>query len=445
MISDSKLPELKDYKKLESKLPVQIDNPYGQLVVANGNEQEPVHRWFRFKEGFSAGLLHRLLESEVSGLSGEITVLDPFCGVGTTLVSAQQMVQGRPRIQAVGIERNPFIAFVARTKCLWPMIDIEKLHTCARRVLEEHGKNDGAIPRLSSLTTGSCMSRYVSKRIVSLSDRIRNLRNEPIRDTLLLGLAASVEPLSNVRKDGRALRLVSRSRRFVSRTVSDKWSQISADCKLLQQEFSNVPIPRVILGDGRIPTQVGIAPESVDLILTSPPYPNNIDYSEVYKLELWLLGFVASAAQFLRLRKSTFRSHPTSELPEPPAEFLREIKSGDLRIILEPLLERTEFSSEKWRHRLLLGYFSDMWTSLREQDRCLRTNGRAILVVGNSLHGGTHSPYLIPTDLAVATMAKRLGFKVEALKIARGLMRRLSGNHFLRESVIVLRKCDARG
>jgi hypothetical protein len=225
--------------------------------------------------------------------------------------------------------------------------------------------------------------------------------------------------------------------------LTEKWRQIYSDCKLLQQTFSSAPVPRVILGDGRLPTQMGVTSASVDLVLTSPPYPNNIDYSEVYKLELWLLGFMASTTQFLQLRKSTFRSHPTSELPEPPTEFLREIGSGDLRTIFEPLLERTESSPEKWRHRLLLGYFSDMWTSLSQQYQCLRRKGRAILVVGNSLHGGAHSPYLIPTDLAVATMAKRLGFKVEAVKVARGLKRRLSGNHFLRESVIVLEKHDA--
>ncbi len=440
MISNAKLPELRDYRKLESSLPVQPDRQYGQLVVANLNEQAPVHRWFRFKEGFSAGLLSRVLESEADGLTGVVTLLDPFCGVGTTLVSSQQISKAKLKIRAIGIERNPFIAFVARTKCLWPIIQAERLLSCAQGLLEEQGGRQVAIPRLSSLTTGRCMSRYVCKRILSAGDRIKTLSNEPIRDALLLGLAASVEPLSNVRKDGRALRLVSRSRRFVSRTLTEKWGQIYTDCKSLQQAFADVPIPRIILGDGRQPTEIGVSTGSVDLILTSPPYPNNIDYSEVYKLELWLLGFVASAAQFLHLRKSTFRSHPTSEPPDPSADFLREINGGNLRTILEPLFERTESSPERWRHRLLLGYFSDMWTSLKEQKRCLKTGGRAILVVGNSLHGGAHSPYLIPTDLAVAVMARRIGFRVEAVKVARSLMRRLSGNHFLRESVIVLEK-----
>lgn len=440
MIADAKLPELKDYRRLERRLPVQSDTEYGQLVVPNGNEHAPVHRWFRFKEGFSAGLLNRVLESEAGESRGVVRLLDPFCGVGTALVSAQQLRKAKLRVEAIGIERNPFIAFVARTKCLWPVIEPVTMISSARELLEPRATTGIGIPRLSSLTTGRCVSRYVCRKLLCMGDRIKNATEYPARDALLLGLAASVEPLSNVRKDGRALRLVNRGRRIVLETLIEKWQQMSADCKVLQQGPQDVSIPQVILGDGRVPIQTGIPSGSIDLVLTSPPYPNNIDYSEVYKLELWLLGFVASAAQFLRLRKSTFRSHPTSELPHPSPDFLQEVENGEARLLLEPLLQRTVSSPERWRHRLLLGYFSDMWISLKEQYRCLRDGGRAILVVGNSLHGGTHSPYLIPTDLAVAVMAKRLGFKIEGVKIARSLMRRLSGNHFLRESLIVLRK-----
>jgi hypothetical protein len=75
-----------------------------------------------------------------------------------------------------------------------------------------------------------------------------------------------------------------------------------------------------------------------------------------------------------------------------------------------------------------------------EQFRCLRTNGVAVFVVGNSLHGGKHMPYVIPTDLLVSTLGGAVGFRVDRVAIARNFRRRLSGNHFLRESVVVLRK-----
>lgn len=63
-----------------------------------------------------------------------------------------------------------------------------------------------------------------------------------------------------------------------------------------------------------------------------------------------------------------------------------------------------------------------------------------MFVVGNSLHGGAATPYLIPTDLLLGALAERLGFTIERTVAARSLKRRLSGNHFLRESIVVLRK-----
>jgi hypothetical protein len=85
-----------------------------------------------------------------------------------------------------------------------------------------------------------------------------------------------------------------------------------------------------------------------------------------------------------------------------------------------------------------------MWRSLEEFYECLRPAGLAIIVVGNSLHNGTSSPYVIPTDLAVATIGKLVGFQVETVAVVRSLKRRLSGNHYLRESIIVLRKGNGR-
>ena len=46
-----------------------------------------------------------------------------------------------------------------------------------------------------------------------------------------------------------------------------------------------------------------------DLILFSPPYPNSFDYTDIYNLELWVLGYLASAEDNLTLRRATLRSH----------------------------------------------------------------------------------------------------------------------------------------
>src|SRR3990170_4060696 len=73
------------------------------LVHWAGAATQPIHRWFRYREGFSPALITRL------GLGHRI--LDPFCGSGSIMVGAAQ--QGRA---SVGIDVNPLAAFVSRVK-----------------------------------------------------------------------------------------------------------------------------------------------------------------------------------------------------------------------------------------------------------------------------------------------------------------------------------------
>jgi DNA modification methylase len=221
----------------------------------------------------------------------------------------------------------------------------------------------------------------------------------------------------------------------------DKWIEMQHDIGRMKALYKRVARASIKEGDGRNLQAEGIEANSIDIVLTSPPYPNNIDYSEVYKLELWLLGFISSAKEFLGLRKLTLRSHPLSDLKaELAAGFKDAIAKCPLNQFFDPLLSRTNAYDEKWRNRLALGYFSDLWTSLNQQYHCLRPGGRIFLVIGNSLHGRAGKAYLIPTDLLVAQLAKNLGFELEEILITRNTLRRLSGNHFLRESIVALRK-----
>ncbi len=439
MISEKQLPELRAYRRLEGTLPVEMAPELSRLVVSGSNDQLPIHRWFRFKEGFSADLLKTVLCSLQKERSENLCLLDPFCGAGTTLVSAQELARSTKMV-AMGIEQNPFIHFVARTKTSWPLMNSEKILELGESILEDSRSMSAAIPALSGLITGRCMSRYNALRLAVIRNAIRADGNSPNHDALMLGLASAVEQLSKTRKDGRALRLVQRGRQEIRRVLSEKWVQIASDVRFMQQLAPEACMPRVVRGDGRVPGTHGISPNSVDMVLTSPPYPNNIDYSEVYKLELWLLGFITDSTDFLKLRKATFRSHPTAADVDLNDDFSAGLRKGMLRQVLGPIIRRTKCSSERYRHRLIMGYASDLWLTLTAHHVLLKRDGICAIVVGNSLHGGKHLPYLIPTDLIVSAIAESTGYTVKKIAIARNFRRRLSGNHFLRESVIVLEK-----
>lgn len=439
MIEDCEIPELQLFRREEAALPLVHRPELGTLVTFADNDASPIHGWYRFKEGFSGSLLEKIINDLGTEIGRKFRLLDPFCGSGTTLLSAQSLAKRGYEIDAVGIERNPFIAFAARTKTRWAEIDPDSLLSAGEEAIKSSQHLSPMLPELSSIREGRCISQYTAKRIISLRDSIYG--DNATSDGLRLGLAAAIEPLSKVRKDGRALRLVSKTRRQINSVIREKWEAIAADCKLSAKSKAGEANIRVIEGDGRSPTNVGLEYESFDLIFTSPPYPNNIDYSEVYKLELWLMGHIKNQAEFLKLRRSTFRSHPAYEKNSPFApEFEKEASSGSLEPLLGRLLNRIDASAESWRASLLKAYFGDLWLSLKQFHKLLRAGGYAVLTVGNSLHGVGESPFLIATDLILANMATTHGFEVKQISIARNLKRRLSGNHFLRESIVTLKK-----
>jgi hypothetical protein len=351
------------------------------------------------------------------------------------------------RIESLGIECNPFSAFVARTKLAWPTMEPAKIRSMAAEVLNVPISGRMGLPELSSIRSGRCITRHMARQIVHFRNSLAAFAGSPERDALLVGLASVIEPVSRVRRDGRALRIVEKRRAVFRDMLAIRWNAIAADVEAFQKSCPCPGHAEVRTGDGRRPSDSGIADGSIDLILTSPPYPNNIDYNEVYKLELWFLGFVKQAEEFLSLRRSTYRSHPTCRVlhddPSFDRTFLDIIDEAPIADLLRLVIRRVaalEKASARGRAKVLIGYLHDTWWSLREHLSALRPGGHAVYVVGNSLHGAAERPYLVPTDLIFAELGKRVGFRVEEIIVARGLRRRLAGNHFLRDSVVVLRK-----
>src|ERR1700733_14412233 len=123
MIDESRLPELQAYRELEPHImPLSYSTSYAELVASADQDAPSVHRWFHFKEAFSPRLLPQILSSLDLRIHREFTLLDPFCGVGTSLLAAEELESYGYHINATGIEVNPFIHFAAQTKLSWRSI-----------------------------------------------------------------------------------------------------------------------------------------------------------------------------------------------------------------------------------------------------------------------------------------------------------------------------------
>ncbi len=451
---------VEEYEAFEKGLRLREAKPqFHDLARFNGNKGRPIHGWYAFKEGFSADLLAWLCRTAAIELDSLSNILDPFCGAGTSLLSAQLAYHGKNMLHAYGIEHNPFIRFVADAKLSWPQYRIRKIEDLITKLATSRVALGGVqyeVPKLSTIQNPKVFDPAVVQELLAFRDRIRaELSSEPEESFFLLGWAAIIERVSGVRKDGRALRVTEKTNTPpVSQLLRGQWESMLCDLRKLKQaraQPTNV-LCRILAGDGRTlsPPDSGGEDENqridelrgkkFDLVVYSPPYLNNIDYSEVYKLELWLSGHIRTHEQFRALRLGSLRSHPSIKFPEtalvddlPEDLWARRLRDSLLRSLPDNR-DRT------WRVRLVRGYVDDMYQALSAQFTVARPSAPVVCVVGNSLHGQKDHPIPIATDLLISALAQAVGFKVEWLQVARQLRRRDHSNRLLRETVIFMRR-----
>lgn len=89
-----------------------------KVVSFQANKEEPVYRWFKYKEGFSSHLVKYFL-TEYSPKPGR--VLDPFAGVGTTIFAGQELGW-----RSYGIELLPVGTFVIKTRQALDKVAVSK-------------------------------------------------------------------------------------------------------------------------------------------------------------------------------------------------------------------------------------------------------------------------------------------------------------------------------
>ncbi|RYX84239.1 class I SAM-dependent methyltransferase [bacterium] len=444
------------YHEFEDTLEV-IDAPEDgslkSLVTFDDCKVQPVHRWYTFKEGYSHQLLATLQKWGVFPAGESLRLLDPFCGVGTTLVTASYPDQSKNFSEVVGVEVNPTIKFIAETKVNWANYDSEVIEGYITKLKAKYGRRSRVFP-VPELSTFSCTRRgdkiafhpSVIQDLLYYRQWILNCP-EPEKDFLLLAWLSIIEEVSYASKDGRALRLLKKEALpdtppNVKQALLDQLHIMKSDLIALngrREKLQNVGSgARVVSGDAR---DLPFGDRTFDAICYSPPYLNNIDYTEVYKMELWLKGDVSTQEEFRNQRLKTMRSHPSIIFP--PTEKYKEVESDQwlsrLRSALMLALPYDEH--RKQRERLFAGYIDDLLLALGEQQRVAVPGAPIVCVVGNSLFGGEKTRKIaVCTDLLIAAAAQAVGLVVEQIRIARHLPRRDNQNGWLRESIIIMRK-----
>jgi DNA modification methylase len=423
-------------------------NEMKALVTGESNHQVPIHRWYSLKESFAAELPHwlcRWMQERYNHVPAK--VLDPFMGAGTTGVSLAQAGK-----QVIGVEYNPFIRAVAQAKGAITQVNPGELSR-AIACLEEMSiePQDILIPQLATLHNTEFSNPRDVKTLRAYHQSISRLDcSSEIRLLLQVGLAASVESIFHLRKDGRALRYQQRDAVApLQTTLFEHLHTILTDVQDYHQKPRQAeraaPLFSVYAGgasnlrslqtfDG---TAISLEQDTFDTIMYSPPYLNNFDYTEIYKLELWLLGFVSDTQAFKQLRLGTVRSHFSIAFPE-TNELAQDPEMHNIARHLEAMTKSICLHGDRRSEveRQILGYFDDMYLALREQWRVLKPGGVLVYIVANSRH-----QYLpIATDVILGAIAYNLGFTPLDIVVFRHRNGRTRQKLFLRESAVFLQK-----
>jgi hypothetical protein len=468
------LPELewRRLKRISRELAEDVDlvdrsSTFEQLVGAGELLERPVHRWFAYKEGYSPQLLGAVLNG--LHLGDGLHVCDPFGGVATTALAGL----GDPRVAEVrSVDYSPLAHFAGSVKLSWPQLETQRLRLLLRSALSYSSEAPVKLPELAAFSNPEIFHPQRIRALLRARNHLRQLpsANPEERDFFLLGLAAVTEDLSGVMKDGRALRIVRQRQRrasslaqhktlipasgAVKRALAGQWTAMIEDVDALRPERSAARTKMAVhlRGDARSLTAIRLLDSQLafpdgwaDLACFSPPYLNCVDYTEVHKLELWLLDYVTNQAEFKRTRLGTLRSHPSVRFPE--RNYLKDV-SGQVIDLVDGVTQWVQnYGARREVGPIIKQYFEDMFQVWREQHRILKPSGVAACVVANSTFsrrkvgqsGIVDEEWRLPvlTDVILAHLAAAAGFDTVQIWHARELRPRNVRSGRARESVVV--------
>jgi len=421
------------------------------------SEDRAVHDWFRFVLSFPPHLVQDYLLK--FGVTRRQRVLDPFCGTGTTLVECKKL-----RIRSVGIEANPSVHLASATKLKWGVSPRDLLHHAksvasrAKALLESEGFRDEAdLPlfsgdngsrnghqlrslapeKLKLLLTDSISPVPLHKTLVLL-EALNEMKDERFWDHERLALAqVLVYDISNLHFGPE---VGVRRKKKTNAPVVSSW--LNAIKKMVEdlhglEGFANVE-STVHLGDARNLRDF-VKPNSIDAVITSPPYPNEKDYTRTTRLESVLLGFLNSKDELRQLKYGLVRSNTRGVYKaDRDDEFVRDHPEIE-RIAREIEDRRIELGKtsgfERLYGRVTKLYFGGMARHLAELRTVLRPGAQLAYVVGDQ---ASYLRIMIRTGQLLADIAQSLGYVVEGIDLFRTRLSTATKEQ-LREEVVVLR------
>ncbi len=434
-----------------------MTTPVGTQSRSNPNQLRPedaaVHNWYRFVLSFPPHLVRDYVSR--FDISASDCILDPFCGTGTTLVECKKL-----GIASTGIEANPIAHFASSVKTSWSVdpadlsVYARTVGRSAKAVLAHQGIGDwSGLPLFSGrsglrtppsllppeqkalLLKNSISPLPLYKTMVLLNEIDRHGDRHLQRYGRLTLASALVRDIGNLKFGPE----VGVGRIKDDAPVVDTWLShmrvVAQDIGLVART-ADVPT-RAIRADARMANQI-LAPQSIDAVITSPPYPNEKDYTRTTRLESVILGLIRDKGELRTLKQGLLRSN-TRGVYKADTDDREVAGNATIQSIAEAIEQRRvdlgkTSGFERMYPRVTKLYFGGMTRHLASLRPVLRPGAKLAYVVGDQ---ASYLRIMIRTGQLLADLARRLGYRVIGTDLFRTRLSTVTGKQ-LREEVVLL-------
>ncbi|MEI2565390.1 DNA methyltransferase [Vibrio metoecus] len=373
------------------------------------NMKLPVHRWFRYSAGYSADWVKSEIKRFEEKTGQNAIVLDPFLGSGTTAFAGASLGN-----HVYGFEGHPFVARVAKAKNFWVLDELDFKYACENVLILAEKRSQVTSRHDESNLLGKCYDLPALTKLDNLRFAYEELADDnPIWELVWLNITSILRACSKVGTAQWQYVLPNKSKA----KVLDVKEAFLGKAELMAQDMKYTKLSgwsntaNIIKQDVR----ECINSPKCNLLITSPPYPNNYDYADATRLEMMFWGEINGWADLKSVvRPTIMRScsqHSASDkivLDEILEEPLLKPILDELTPVVRELEEvRLSKGGKKTYHTMIAAYFLDLakiWVNCR---KVMQVNSEVCFVIGDSAPYGVH----VPAEKWLGELAIASGFK----------------------------------
>jgi len=373
------------------------------------NMKLPIHRWFRYSAGFSAEWVQSEIIRFESDTGQKARILDPFLGSGTTSFASCSL--GR---ESYGFDGHPFVARIAKAKNLWHL-DSEEYQDACNTVLEKAKRSRKVTTRHDeSNLLGKCYDIEALTNLDRLRFSYESLADDnPIWELVRLNITSIIRACS---KAGTAQWQYVLPKKSKSKVLNandaflGKALLMAEDMKFVKsEEWKNL----AHISEHDVRNEMSA--EECNLLITSPPYPNNYDYADATRLEMMFWGEINGWSDLkTAIRPTIMRScsqHSAGDkivLDEILEEPLLKPIINELTTVTRELEKvRLTKGGKKTYHTMIAAYFLDLAKIWENSRKVMSDDSRICFVIGDSAPYGVH----VAAERWLGELAIASGFK----------------------------------